>query len=242
MKDDVARGGVTRMTSGAAIALGSGRRTFSSRSNNSFVLARRSSKSSCTRVPVWARSKREVLDLSSSHSGRPLTSPDIVLPCAAQAVGTGDRFPCTDHHVTGAVLACRDAFCQDHGKAGLDNAVGRVLKPTGQSFAITDRCQFGCQPPRSAGREKPRAPCSTSPSVICDRSRMRNVVEEELTRAVPHECECQEAKQREHWRAPLIQCGRPHLAHPRRLGVELSRNPASARYDRNTFATSGLSY
>jgi hypothetical protein len=51
-------------------------------------------------------------------------------------------------------------------------------------------------------------------SVIFERSCMRNriVVEEELTRPVPHEGECQEAEQREHWRAPLIQCGRPHLS------------------------------
>jgi len=48
---------------------------------------------------------------------------------------------------------------------------------------------------------------------------MRNrIVVEERARAVPHDDECEEAEQREHWRAPLIQCGRPHLELPRKLG------------------------
>src|SRR5215212_8984208 len=54
---------------------------------------------------------------------------------------------------------------------------------------------------------------SDSRSVVFEGSCMRNwIVVEELTRAVPHESECQKAEQREHWRAPLIQCGRPHRA------------------------------
>jgi hypothetical protein len=51
--------------------------------------------------------------------------------------------------------------------------------------------------------------------VIFERSRMRNrIVVEERARAVPHDDECEEAEQRQHWRAPLIQCGRPHLEPP----------------------------
>jgi len=56
-------------------------------------------------------------------------------------------------------------------------------------------------------------------SVIFERSGMRNrIVVEERAGAVPHDDECEEAEQREHWRAPLIQCGRPHLEPPSEAG------------------------